>query len=268
MKKPFYKCPICENTDFIHIRGEGGICTKCGYIIREVEISYDKPYSKSDEKEVLYTNNVLKSPKRYHEVILQQVYDLIQKYSELLSLPPQDTQIAKRVAKQVITKGRWNREYLALASLYVSNKYNMIRPVTLKDIKNVFPWIDIGKIKKYYKKIAKTAKLTLNYKLDEREVYTRFYDAFGKDEKTVELIRQLSISIRRYGVARHKSPKTVYTAIAYITYKILHDQRKTNGDKRLRVTLKKASKISGLSETAVREAVKEVLKNLIIEVRI
>ncbi len=261
------ECPVCGGTDFIHIRGEGDVCRTCGYVLQEREISYHTPYKKTEDRPINIGRGVLRGPREYYEVQLQHVYDLITNYGELLSLPPQDIDIARKICRRAIKTGRWNKEYLALASLYIANRFNMIRPVPIAKYAEVFTWLDTRKFRRYYKKLIKTVKIPVGYRLDEREIYAKFYQEFGRDEKAIELIRSLSIAVRKYGVARNKSPKTVYAAIAYIAYKIVCDQKRRDG-KKIQVTLKKAAKIAGLSESAIREAVKEVMRNLFIEIGI
>jgi len=111
--------------------------------------------------------------------------------------------------------------------------------------------------------VLKLANVTLKYRLDEREIFSLFYGEFGYDDGVDYLMEKLINEIKRHGVIRRKSPKTVYTTVAYIAYRLL---KRSNGKEN--ITLRRVSEIVDVSEVPIRNAVKEVLRELTIEIYI
>lgn len=267
MRKNNVDCPICKSRDIIYSRHTGEyICKSCGYIILDKEQRYYKPYKKEASKNDVKTKSkhrIVKQHRNYRENLLEAVKDYIEKYGEALSLPSVDIRIAKILLHRVINKGRWNRKYLALALLYVSNRYNSFDKRSIKEFTLLEPEFDAKKFRRIVKNVLKLANVTLKYRLDEREIFSLFYGAFGYDDCVDEFIEKLYNGIKKYGVIRRKSPKTIYTTVAYIAYRLL---KENNGKEN--ITLRRVAEIVDVSEVPIRNAVKEVLRELTIEIYI
>ncbi len=265
MKERNIECPICGSKNIVYSRHTGEyICRSCGYIIQDKEQRYYRPYKKDYTEKKHRSKNTYNSTRHhrnYRENLLEEVKDYIEKYGETLSLPSVDISIAKTLLHKVINKGRWNRRYLALALLYVSNRYNSFDKRSVKDFIALDGGIDVKKFRKTVKNVLKLSNVTLKYRLDEREIFSLFYDTFGYDDKTDEFMEKLYDGIRKYGVIRRKSPKTVYTTVACLAYRMLKD---SNGKEN--VTLRKVTEITKVSEVPIRNAVKEILRELTIEI--
>jgi len=258
-------CPVCGGTEFIKTSEAGEICRTCGYEIdRKTEISYKPPYRKTEENRYV-SGPTLESPKKYYENLLQQVYDLVQKYGDLIGVPPQDIAMAKKICGMAIRKGRWNRNYLALTSLYIANRHNSIIEIPIKKYIETFEWVEKRRFRRTIRRLVKTLRVNLNYRLDEREIYTKFYKEYGWDDRAIQIIKELEKIVKKNGIARNKSPKTLHAAIAFIAYKIIYDDG-GRGTKRHRVTLKRSAEISGVSESTIREAVREILRKTVITI--
>ena len=265
MREKNVECPICGSENIVYSRHTGEyICRSCGYIILDKEQRYYKPYKKDFSDKKLKSKNtyhVTRQHRNYRENLLEEVKDYIEKYGESLSLPSVDISTAKALLHKVINKGRWNRRYLALALLYVSNRYNSFDKRSIKDFIVLDGGFDIKKFRKTVKNILKLSNVALKYRLDEREIFSLFYETFGYDDKVDEFMEKLYDGVRKYGVIRRKSPKTVYTTVAYIAYRML---RESNG--RETVTLRRVTEITDVSEVPIRNAVKEILRELTIEI--
>ncbi len=262
------ECPVCRSRRIIYSKHTGEyICKSCGYITRDRELKYYKPYSKGDRKD----KYVFPSKKRYEyrrsykENLIEEVKDIIEQYAFLLSLPPSDVTLAQMLIPKVIYKGRWNKEYLSLALLYISNRYNGLEKRPLKEFLRI-EGISPKKLRKTVKQIIKTASIALRYKVDEREIFSKFYERYGYNVKVDELIDRLYETIKRNGIARRKSSKTLYTSIAYLSYKLLMPEMNPNDRKN--VTLRNVTKLTGVSEVPIRNTVKEILTNINIEIGI
>lgn len=267
MKKDHVECPICGSENIVYRRHTGEhICRSCGYIILDKEQRYYKPYDKDISSKKLKSKNthyITLQRRNYRENVLEEVKDYIEKYGESLSLPPVDISTAKALLHKVINKGRWNRRYLALALLYISNKYNSFDKRSIKDFITLDGGFDAKKLRKTVKNILKISNITLKYRLDEREIFSLFYETFGYDDKVDEFMEKLYEGIRRYNIIRRKSPKTVYIAVAYIAYRML---KESNG--RNTVTLRRVTEVTDVSEAPIRNAVKEILRGLRIEIHV
>ena len=267
MRGNIIDCPICRSKDIIYSRHTGEyICKACGYIILDKERRYYKPYKKEpskDDVEIKSKKKIVKQYRNYRENLLEEVKDYIEKYGEALSLPSVDIRVAKILLHRVINKGRWNRKYLALALLYVSNRYNSFDKRSIKEFILLDPEFNTKKFRRVIKNVLKLANVTLKYRLDEREIFSLFYGEFGYDDGVDYLMEKLINEIKRHGVIRRKSPKTVYTTVAYIAYRLL---KRNNGKEN--ITLRRVSEIVDVSEVPIRNAVKEVLRELTIEIYI
>ncbi len=258
-------CPVCGGTEFIKTPEAGEICRTCGYEVeRKTQISYKPPYKRTEDNAYI-KGPTLESPKKYYENLIQQVYDLIQKYGDLIGVPPQDVTVAKKISELAIRRGRWNKNYLALTSLYIANRHNSIIEIPLRKYIETFDWVEKKKLRRTIRRLVKTLRVNLNYRLDEREIYTKFYKEYGWDDRAIHIIKELEKVVKKNAIARNKSPKTLHAAIAYIAYKIVYTD---NGEesRRHRVTLKRSAEISGVSESTIREAVREILRKTVITV--
>ncbi len=258
MKKEEIICGICGSKKIVYSRHTGEyICRSCGYIIRDKEQRYYKPYRKqfSDKKISTNRNTILtRYHRNYKENLIEEVKDHIEQYGEILSLPSIDITTAKTLLYKVVNKSRWNRKYLALGLLYVSNRYNSFDKRTMKEFMQIDKSLDSKKFRKTIKNILKYSNVPLKYRLDEREIFSKFYENFGYNELVDITIEKLYDIIRKHNIIRRKSPKTIYTTIAYLAYKLFNTKK--------RVTLKSVTEISKVSEVPIRNTLKEILREV------
>ena len=272
-------CPICGGKKFKFDRLTNTyICLSCGYVMpgmmylrsdppfpTQETYRKSKPVSfkeKNRWRELYSSRYYESSSERYKNEMMRLFEEVQYKFPTIKKV---DIKTAEKLLKIYLKKTenkrhRWKRRVLAIALLVLATKLNNTQKISLKKIEKIYnpENITIKDVKKAYREIVKTLSIKIPSRPKEEEIaiLSKFRRKYGRDENIERLMKKLYEETRNKKIGVGRTKKTVFAAIAYISYKIYE----------YNITQRESAKLAGITEIPLREMVKEILRKIQIEI--
>ncbi len=272
-------CPICGGRKFKFDRlNNTYICLSCGYVMPGMTyLRSDPPFLSQESYSRTRTVSFEKKNKlqmiyssKYYETAIEKYHNEMAKlFEEIQYKLPTIKKVDVKTAEKLLDiymkktedkKHRWRKRVLAIALLVLATKLNNTQKIRLKKIEKIYAPenITVKDVRKAYREIVKTLsiKIPSRPKDKEIEILSRFRRRYGRDENVERLMKEIyeKVKSKKIGIGRTK--KTVFAAIAYISYKIYEYD----------ITQRESAKLAEITEIPLREMIKEILRKVQIEI--
>lgn len=180
--------------------------------------------------------------------VMLNAIDEIQRLCDVIHLPRTVSEMAKTVFKQTmmneILPNKKEIDFFIAATIYYSCKVNQV-PRTFLEISQL-TGVEIKSITKYYQKVKLVHQREASGIISTSAVdlIPRYCNHLGLDMQFTRCSKDIACTVESQGILAGKNPITIASACIFMTTQLLGNHQ----------TIQSISRVSGMSETTIRDA--------------